>query len=419
VLDGRDVLVPNRWKLKPNVVALIGRPAVWFALDFALPRIPLGFTTIPARKWRWEQDFGGHLFVAVTSGDASQVLILEGGPSNANGTGALVPFRYPEDVLAEEGLVDFPPIVVPPPNGLSEETFAELLRAAQKSYDGDQRYVAIQIPFLRVGRDSNSYAAAILLSGGIDSRALPKPRGVSRYEWTGYPGLADPVHRSSFGIYIGAPTHLPSGAVEVAHHDENGDVRYVVVGGEPNGRARLPDGAELELDALGRIVLSRDEARKHNLPTAHTEPPPNIRTRRRFPKDPAPAGGLVTLILDGTSIPLEPGNEYRGLIVDRLEAITLATMRAGEHDVVLPVGELGGELRDPKRVDALFRVGNELTVGLDADRYPKLIAHGATYFEDRLRPRRLHLPNRTSIVAGAFAVVAGAALVFLWRRRPL
>ncbi|MBD5656416.1 MAG: hypothetical protein IAI50_14720, partial [Candidatus Eremiobacteraeota bacterium] len=73
VLDGSDVVVPNRWKLPAHAVALIGRPAVWTALDLTLPAISLGFAKLEPRHLRWEQDFGGHLFLAVTDADSEHV----------------------------------------------------------------------------------------------------------------------------------------------------------------------------------------------------------------------------------------------------------------------------------------------------------------------------------------------------------
>ena len=417
VLDGGDVVVPNRWKIPPHAVAIVGRPAVWFALDFSTPRVPLGFATIPARHVRWEQDFGGHLFVGITGADATKITIIEAGPKRPDGTGALVPYCYPEDDFAERGIMDFPPIVVPPPNGLAEDVFADLVRATQRSYDGDQCYIVIELPFLRVGRDSNSYAVAVLLCCGVDPRAVPKPNDAVRFEWTGYPGAEDPVHRSNFGTYLGAPSRLAEGCIDVAYHNEDGSVRTVVVGGEPNGRARLPDGTEVTLDALGRIVLCTDDARRHGLPSQHTDPPAHIRNRRHFPADPAPAGGLLTLICDGRSVALEPGTQYRGTVVERHDALGLARLRTDTSEVVLPIAELGVEMRDPKRVDALFRVGTELTVGLHRDRHPKLVAHGSRYVADRLTWRRLHAPRPVNVLTtGAVAFAVLLTGLVMWRR---
>ena len=420
VLDGGDVLVPNRWKLPPHTVAIVGRPAVWFAIDFTTPRIALGIVTVPARHVRWEQDFGGHLFVGITGADTTNVTVIEAGPMHSDGTGALVPYCYPEDDFAERGIVDFPPIVVAPPNGLAEDVFAELVRATQRSYDGDQRYIVIELPFLRVGRDSNSYAVAVLLCCGMDPRAVPKPSGATRFEWTGYPGAEDPVHRSNFGTYLGAPSRLTGGCVDVAYHNEDGTVRLVVVGGEPNGRARLPDGTEAQLDDLGRIVFCAADAREHGLPTRHTDAPAHIRNRRHFPDQPSPAGGLLTLVCDGRSVPLEPGTQYRGRVVDRHDALGLATLRTDTSDVVLPIAELGVELRDPKRVDALFNVGTELTVGLHRDRHPKLVAHGSRFFTDRLTWRRLHAPRPVNVLTStAVALAVLATGLVMWQRRPI
>jgi len=416
VVDGSDVIVRNRWQLPAHTVALIGRPALYFAIEIRTPRLALGPLVIPSLHKRWEQDFGGHLFVAIAGADASHVIILEGGPTDSGGRGALVPFAYPEDTIAAEGLIDFPPIVIAPPNGLAEEAFAQLVHSAQRAYDGNQRYVPVEVPFLIVGRDSNSYATSILLDAGVSSRGLPEPRETVRFEWLGYPGMKDPVHLSNFGTYIGAPTKLASGAVDVAYHNQDGSVRFVLVGGEPGGSAQLPDGTSVALDERGRVVFSPQDAARHNLPSAQTAPPEHIRTRRFFPPDPAPAGGLVTLVVDGKSEPLVPGTAYRGTIVERNDPLCFATLRTETSEVILPIGELGVELRDPKRVNQLFQVGNELTVGLYRDRYPKLVVHGARSAQDRLTPRRLHAPRLLDAIGGAvaLALVLGGAL--LWRR---
>ncbi len=416
VLDGTEVVVANRWSLPADTVAIVGRPAVWTALDLALPAIPLGFTTIPAKRVRWEQDFGGHLFLAVTDADTSRVRIVEAGPLEANGAGNLVPFEYPEDDFERRGVVDFDPIVIPPPNGLAPAAFARLVLDAQRAYDGDQRYLAIEIPFLRVGRDSNSYAIGVLLASGVDPRAIPKPERERRYEWTGYPGAEDPVHRANFGAYLGAPTRLADGAIEVAYHDADGGVRLVVIGGAPNGTARLPDGSTVRLDALGRIVFAPDDARARGLPTRHTAPPAQIARRRFFPHDPAPQGAQITLVVGDESVPLVPGTEYRGTVFERHDALGLAFMRTGDGvEVVLPLAELGIELRDPRRVDELARVGTELTVGLHRDRHPKLAAHGNAWARDRFAWHRLHAPRpveiATSVVAGLAVVALAGALV--------
>jgi hypothetical protein len=414
VLDGRDVEVANRWGLPPHTVALVGRPAVWFSFDVNTPQFKLGPFAIGPKRLVWEQDFGGHLFVAITGADNSRVTIVEAGPSNPNGTGALVPYAYPEDAFAEHGVIDFEPIAIPPPNGLSEEFFAQLVRATQRGYDGNQRYRAVEIPFLRVGRDSNSYAVGVLLSCGVDPRDIPKPLKAMRYEWTGYPGAEDPVHRANFGAYLGAPSHLGDGVTDVAYHNDDGSVRYVVVGGLPNGRARLPDGSEAVLDANGRIAFAPDEARRRGLPTAHTEPPEQILRRQRFPPDPAPAGAYITLIVDGRSVPLEPGTRYRGTIVSRHDGLELVRLQTSESYLAIPVVELGLELRDPKRVDRLLRVGTEVTVGLREDRHPQLIAHGPDWLRDRLRARQWHLPRPTNVVAAAAVGVVAAAAGVLW-----
>ncbi|MBD5655331.1 MAG: hypothetical protein IAI50_09125, partial [Candidatus Eremiobacteraeota bacterium] len=362
---------------------------------------------------------GGHLFLAVTDADSEHVRIVEAGPLHPGGSGALVPFRYPEDDFAKRGVVDFEPMLVAPPHGLEAAFFADLVRTTQRRYDGDQRYLAIEIPFFRVGRDSNSYAVGVLLCCGVDVRAIPKkPAKMTHYEWTGYPGAEDPVHRANFGAYMGAPTHSSDGILEVAYHDEDGSVRLVVVGGAPNGRARLPDGADLPLDELGRIVLSPEDARRHGLPTRHTEPPVHIRNRRRFPADPAPAGAEITLVIDSRAVPLRPGDEHRGKVIDRHDALGMATLRAATSDVVLPLAELGVELRDPKRVDMLFQVGNDVTVGLHRDRHPKLVSHGAAWLDDNLRWHKFHAPRpvnvATTVIACGIALLAGVAL---WRLR--
>ncbi len=420
VLDGGDVVIANRWKLPPHTVAMVGRPAVWFALDFATPRIPLGFATIPSKRLHWEQDFGGHLFLAITGADAATATIVEAGPMNANGTGGLVPYAYPEDDFAQHGVMDFEPIVIAPPHGLTEDAFAELVCTTQRTYDGDQRYVVIEMPFLRVGRDSNSYSVGVLLCCGIDPRAVPKPNDAMRFEWTGYPGAEDPVHRSNFGTYLGAPSRLDGNVVEAAYHNQDGSVRLVIVGGEANGRARLPDGTDVTLDGLGRRAFSPEEARKHGLPSAHTDPPANVRNRRHYPKDPAPAGNMITLVVDRQSVPLAPGVQYRGTIVDRHQALGLATLRTASSDVVLPLGELGVELRDPQRVDKLARVGTELTVGLHRDRHPKLVAHGTRFVEDRLSWRRFHAPRPINVMTtGAVALAVLATGLFVWQRRAI
>jgi hypothetical protein len=417
ILDGSDVSIANRWKLPAHAVAIIGRPAVWTAFDLTLPRLP--FATGQPRHVHWEQDFGGHLFLAVTGSDPAQVAIIEGGPMNPGGSGGLVPFCYPEDDFAKRGIEDFEPQLVAPPHGLSAEFFGELVRTTQRRYDGNQRYLAIEIPFLRVGRDSNSYAVGVLLCCGVDPRTFPKtPTNLTHHELTGYPGAEDPIHRANFGTYMGAPTDLGGGVLEVAYHDEDGSVRLVVVGGEPNGTARLPDHTVVRLDALGRIAFSPADARSHGLPSRHTDPPAHIRTRRRFPPDPAPAGAEITLVVAGASMPLEPGHEHRGKIISRHDALGIATLRGDAGDVVLPLVELGVELRDPKRVEALFQVGNEVTVGLHRDRHPKLVSHGAAAFRDNFTWHAFHLPRPvnvvTTLVLGGLALAGGLAV---WQLR--
>ncbi len=419
ILDGHEGTVPNVWNLPAHTVALLGRPAVWFALDIAMPRIPLGFATIPPLKHVWEQDFGGHLFLVTTDADTSRVIVIEGGPSNRGGSGALVPFCYPEDDFAKRGIMDFDPIVIEPPHGLSKEFFAQLVRRIQRSYDGDQRYLAIEIPFLRVGRDSNSYAVGVLSATGVDDRAIPRPVKSMRWEYSGYPGAEDPVHHANFGTYIGVPTDLGNGTTDIAYHAEDGELLFSVVGGAPSGTARLPDGSEAALDALGRITFSPDDARRHGLPSKHTDPPEQIRNRRRFPADPAPAGAMITLVIDGQCVPLQPGTEHHGVVVERHDALEIATLRTDTgSNVTLPVVELGVEMRDPKRVDNLFRVGNEVTVGLHRDRHPKLLAHGDAGFYDGLRWHQFHAPAWWKVFAtcaiGLAVLVVG---IGWWRSR--
>ena len=420
ILDGHCGSVRNAWKLPPHTVALIGRPAVWFAFDVSTPRISLGIAALPPVRLVWEQDFGGHLFLAITGDDTSSVTIIEGGPVNRNGTGALVPFCYPEDDFAKRGIVDFEPIIIEPPNGLSKEFFAELVCRTQRDYDGDQQYLAVEISFLRIGRDSNSYAVGVLLACGVDPRAIPKPAKEMRWEWLGYPGADDPVHRSNFGTYLGAPTALGDGVVDVAIHEAEGGVRQAIVGGKPGGSARLPDGSEVRLDELGRIAFSPEDAKRHALPSKHTDPPEQIRNRRHFPPDPAPAGAVITLIVDGTPVPLEPGTEHRGTVVNRHDALALATLHSlSGSEVVLPLAELGVELRDPKRVDQLLRVGNEVTVGLRRDRRPKLVAHGSAATQDTVTWHRFHAPPWRNVFAtSAIALAAlGIGAVIALRRR--
>jgi hypothetical protein len=419
LLDHSVGKIPNVWNVPPHSVVLIGRPAVWFALDATTPRIPLGVATVPGFHLVWEQDFGGHLFLAVAGEDASHVSIVEGGPLNPNGSGALVPFCYPEDDFAKRGLIDFDPIEIVPPHGLSQEFFAQLLLQTQRDYDGDQYYLAVEMPFLRIGRDSNSYAVGLLLACGVDGRSIPKPHKAMRFEWVGYPGAEDPVHRANFGAYLGAPTMLANGVIETAFHNADGSVRLVVIGGPPNGSVALPDGQTVRLDRFGRTAFSPDDARVHGLPSRHTDPPEQIRQRRMFPPDPAPSGAQITLIVAGQAVPLRPGDDHRGTIVDRNDALALATLHTTAGiEVVLPLTELGVELRDPKRVDNLFRVGNELTVGLHHDRRPKLIAHGDTAFDDNVSWHQFHAPPwRNVFVTAAVALVALSAGFVLWRRR--
>jgi hypothetical protein len=218
---------------------------------------------------------------------------------------------------------------------------------------------------------------------------------------------------------LGAPTTLENGVIEAPYHDDDGSVRFVLLGGSPNATARLPDGSQVRLDGHGRYAFSPSDARAHGLPTVHTAPPAQIMTRRRFPSDPSPEGAQITLIIGGESVALEPGSEHRGTIVDRNDALALATLHtASGTEIVLPLTELGVELRDPKRVDHLMRVGNELTVGLHRDRRPKLIAHGDTALDDNLSWHQFHAPPwRNVFITSLVSVVALALGVLWWRRR--
>jgi len=418
ILDGRDVIVKNSWDVPRRTITMIGRPAVWVALDITTPRIALGPFTIPAHRLRLEQDFGGHLFLAAAGEEAREVAIVEAGPRRPNQTGGLVPFRYPEDHFAQRGLLDFKPIVIEPPHGLDATSFNELIRRTQRAYDGDQRYLAIEIPFLRVGRDSNSYTFGVLLACGVDPRAIPKPRDPMRFEITGYPGVEDPVHRANFGSYLGEPHDLGDGALAAAYHDADGSVRFVVVGGEPHGRARTPRG-DVTLDGYGRCVLAPADAEHHGLPVRRTAPPEQIVNRRRFPSDPAPAGAFITLIVAGRAVPLLPGTSYRGTIVARNDALGIAILRGEEGEIVLPLGELGVELRDPKRVDRLLQIGSELTVGLHHDRHPHLKAHGHAARQDAFRARRPHAPRPVVVgTVGLLLAVASVVVALAVLRRP-
>ena len=412
VLDGRDVTIPNRWALAADTVALVGRPAVWSIVEIETPKISLGFTTIPSFHHTFEQDFGGHLFVIVVSNDGRHASVIEAGPVNPDGSGALVPFCYPEDDFVTEHVVDFDPLVIDPPNGFSREFFADLVRRTHRAYDGNQRYLAVEIPFFRVGRDSNSYVVGVLAACGVDARALPELRTTLRTEWTGYPGMEDPVHRANFGAYLGAPTSLGPGTAEVAYHDESGDIRYAVVGGDPYGNATLPDGTKIGLDCFGRKLFAPDDARAHGIPTTHTEPPEEIAKRIRFPAEAEAAGAEITLIVDGRSVSLVPGSVFEGRVESRNDALNLATLRTrAGATVVLPLAELGVELRDPKRVDALLREGNDVRLGLRSDRHPQLVSRGRRSLNERMGVRRFHAPQPLDIARATAATVLGLGIV--------
>jgi len=412
VLDGRDVSIPNHWSLPPHTVALVGRPAVWSIIDIETPRIALGVVTIPPLQKKFEQDFGGHLFIVVTAADTTRATVIEAGPLNPNGSGTLVPFAYPEDDFISQHVVDFDPLVIDPPHGLTRAFFAALIVQTHRAYDGNQRYLAIELPFFRIGRDSNSYVVGLLAACGIDARALPQLRTTLRSEWTGYPGMEDPVHLSNFGTYFGTPTALGAGVAEAAYHDESGDVRYVVVGGKPFGFATLQDATEVGLDRFGRKLFAPEDARAHGMPAVHTEPPKQIAQRVRFPEKPAAAGAEITLVLDGTSIPLEPGTTYSGKVVARNDAIGIATLATTDGStIVLPLAELGFELRDPKRVDRLLRTGRKVSVGLRFDRHPRLVSRGSRSLGELLRLRRFHLPRTFDLARGLGATALGLGIV--------
>jgi hypothetical protein len=393
ILDGRLPLGTNVWRVPRNTVALCGRPAVWTALDVTIPGVRIGSWHLRSRRIRWEQDFGGHLYIVVVGDVPADAYVLEGGPY-VTGTGALAPYAYAEDSFYNRGMVDFDPVVVEPPNGLTPSEFAELLFIAHREYDGDQRYTAIEIPFLRVGRDSNSYALGVLLAAGMDLRDIPKPYRARRFEWSGYPGAEDPVHRANFGGYLGEPGTLADGTKTATYHGDRGQVIYVTLAGKPHGTALLPDGTTVPLDARGRCVLAEPKARAHGLPLKHTPPPPHIASRVRFPKKPKPAGANITFVKDGVSTPLREGQTFRGTVVDRNDVLGLATLRTEEGSIVtMPMNELGVELRDPRRVDEALQVGEFLTVGLHSDRRPKL-----------------HVRGRPDIGRSASAVGPGAAV---------
>ncbi len=410
ILDGHLPLYANVWRVPRNSVALCGRPAIWAALDVTIPGFRIGAWHFKARRIRWEQDFGGHLYIVVVGDAPADAYVLEGGP-DFNGSGALAPFGYAEDAFFTRGMIDFDPVTVDPPHGLTPQEFVELLFTAHREYDGNQRYTAIEMPFLRVGRDSNSYAIGVLLAAGLDLREIPKPYRARRFEWSGYPGAEDPVHRANFGGYLGEPATLADGSTSATFHGDRGQVLYVCIAGEPHGSARLPDGTLVGLDTRGRRVLAEREAKRHGLPVNHTAPPPHIAGRTRFPKTPLPAGALITFVEDGVSTPLNVGQDFAGTIVGRNDALGLATMRTDAgRTVTMPMNELGVELRDPKRVDAALQIGEYLVVGLHSDRRPKLHVRGRT----NIGRSASQLGPEAAVVAAVFAIVAVAA-VFVYR----
>jgi hypothetical protein len=407
ILDGHLPIYSNVWRVPPNTVALCGRPAVWFALDVRLPGFRIGSLHVSPRRIRWEQDVGGHLYLVVVGDAPADAIVLEGGPF-VTGTGALAPYAYSEDGFYNRGMVDFDPVPIDPPNGLSSQEFAELLFTAHREYDANQRYTAIEIPFLRVGRDSNSYAIGMLLAAGLDFRAIPKPYRARRFEWSGYPGAEDPVHRANFGGYLGEPSVLPDGSKTATFHGDRGQVTYVCIAGKPHGTARLPDGTDVALDAFGRRVLGRAEAVRHGLPIKHTAPPEHIAKRVRYPKKPDPAGAYITLVDNGVSTALELGKTYSGTIVERDDALGLATMRTEDRRIVtMPMNELGVELRDPKRVDAALQVGEFLQVGLHSDRRPRLHVRG----RPDVGRSASQIGPEAAVAAVVFAVLAVAGIL--------
>jgi hypothetical protein len=413
ILDGHLPIFSNVWRIPRNTVALCGRPAIWFAIDLTIPALRIGSWHTKRRRIRWEQDFGGHLYVIIVRDVASEAILLEGGPY-FNGTGALAPFAYAEDVFFNREMIDFDPVPIDPPHGLSADEFAELLINAHREYDGNQRYTAIEIPFLRVGRDSNSYAIGLLLAAGLDIREIPKPYRAHRFEWSGYPGAEDPVHRANFGGYLGEPGRLDDGVSTATYHGDRGQVVYVVLAGDPLGTALLPDGVTVDLDRYGRRLLTAAEASQHGLPLKHTPPPPHIAGRVRFPKKPDPAGAKITFVADGVSVPLDVGDTYSGRIIARSDALNLATMFTKDRVIVtMPINELGVEMRDPKRIDAALKVGEHLTVGLHSDRRPKLHVGGGPNFGRSA----FTIAPVSAVVAVVFVVVAGLAAVVLRSKR--
>jgi len=404
VLDAHRVVVANRWGVARGVW-IVGRPAVAATAAVTLPKLPLPGLR-GGKKISFGVDFGGHLFVLVVGEDTRTGAVIEAGPLDPSGRGALVPFDYPEAELEGMGELDFPPLRVVPPDGLDEAAFATMLLRAHDDYDGDQRYLVIEIPFLRVGRDSNSYAMGVLLASGIDRSAIPTLRNVGRtIELTGYPGAEDPVNRANFGVYFGPPTTLAPAVHTVATHGPDGQVRYVEIGGEPGTELTYPDGTTAKLPASGRLVLAADAAKARGLPARWSKPPSQIAGRRRFPSDPAPAGAWISLVVDGESVPLGPHANYRGSVAVRNDTLGIAILQPGE--IVLPLGELGGVLRDPSRVDRLLRLGRDVTVGLHGDRRPRLVAHDTGAKIGDAFGRRVHLPQAIAWTAGSLAVLLG------------
>ena len=94
VLDGRDVIVPNHWQLPPDTVALVGRPAVWTALDIAFPEIPLGVARIPPKRIRFERIVMARNLLMHTCAEHEGALAVHGPDARS---------PWP---LAAEGLID-------------------------------------------------------------------------------------------------------------------------------------------------------------------------------------------------------------------------------------------------------------------------------------------------------------------------
>ena len=129
---------------------------------------------------------------------------------------------------------------------------------------------------------------------------------------------------------------------------------------------RGTDGSEVTLDALGRFIIEPPEARRRGLPATDTEPPPNCASAVIFPpilRRPGRDHARRRRPLGAAS----SGDEHRGTIVARNDALALATLREGEREIVFRCGTRRRATRSG-RVDRLLSVGNELTVDLYEDR---------------------------------------------------